>query len=350
MEIAEWRRGLVVLAAVICLVLLLVGREPSAWAKAPKEKAVLLVINQGDASVSVVDPVEKKEVRTIAEEVSGVHGHEVEASPDGKTAYVPIYGSSGVGKPGIDGREMLVIDIASGQITHRVEFGEGVRPHCVVYDPVSKMLYVTTELKDSVTIVDPKTLKIVGAIPTGQAESHMLAISPDGTRGYTANVGPGTVSVLDMQSRKTIAVIPISKVTQRIAVSRDGKMVFSADQTKPQLAVIDTTTNKMKTWVELPAVAYGTGATLDGKWLVVTTLKGVAVVDLATLKVAKMVDVPGNPQEVLIAPDGKTAYVSCAMGNEKGKVAAIDVKDWKVETLIEVGRFPDGLAWAAGGK
>jgi YVTN family beta-propeller protein len=51
------------------------------------------------------------------------------------------------------------------------------------------MLYVTTELDHSITIIDPKTLKIVGSIPTGQPESHMFAISHDGLRGYTANVG-----------------------------------------------------------------------------------------------------------------------------------------------------------------
>ena len=38
------------------------------------------------------------------------------------------------------------------------------------------------------------------------------------------------VSVLDIAGRKTIAVIPISGNTQRIAMSRDGSMVFTADQ------------------------------------------------------------------------------------------------------------------------
>ena len=119
----------------------------------------------------------------------------------------------------------------------------------------SGMLYVTTELDKTVSIIDPKTLKIVGTIPTGQEQSHMLALSRDGSRGYTANVGPGTVSVLDMKGRKTLAIIPVSENTQRIAISPDDSMVFTADQTKPQLAVIDTATNKVKTWVPLPGWA-----------------------------------------------------------------------------------------------
>jgi YVTN family beta-propeller protein len=303
----------------------------------------LLVANQGDRSLSVIDPATAKQIAAVP--VGGVTGHEVAASPDGRLAFVPIYGNSGVAKPGTDGQNMSVIDLASRKVVGTVDFGHGVRPHCVVYDPASKLLYVTTEIDKSVTIVDPKTLKIVGSIPTGEEYSHMLAISHDGLRGYTANVEPGTVSVLDMKARKTIAVIPISPYTQRISISRDDRMVFTSDQTKPRLAVIDTSTNAVKSWVPLPAPGYGTASTLDGRWLLVAMPEAnqVAVVDLKTLKVAKTIDVPSAPQEVLMRPDGRVAYVSC---NVKSQVAAIDLSTWTVQALIDAGRTADGLAWA----
>jgi YVTN family beta-propeller protein len=305
----------------------------------------LLVVNQGDVDMSIVDPAKAQQVATVAEDVTGVHGHEVAASPDGRLAYVPIYGSSGVGKPGIDGQEMLVIDLASRKISGKLDFGHKVRPHCPVYDPVSGMLYVTTELDHTVSVINPKTLKVVGSVPTGQPESHMFALSKDGKRGYTANVGPGTVSVLDMVGRKTIAVIPVSATVQRIALSADDKMVFTSDQTKPQLAVIDTATNKVKSWVALPGTGYGTAATKDGRWLLVAvpSVNQVAVVDLSTMKVVKSIAVPSTPQEILMRPDGKVAYVSC---NSSGKVAAIDLGQWKVQSLIAAGKNADGLGWA----
>jgi DNA-binding beta-propeller fold protein YncE len=276
----------------------------------------------------------------------GITGHEVAASPDGRTAYVPIYGNSGVGRPGTDGSNMVVIDIQGRKVIGNVDFGKGVRPHCPIYNTKDGMLYVTTELNESVSIIDPHTLKIVGEVPTGQKESHMLAITHDGLRGYTANVGPGTVSVLDLKNRKTLAVIPISGETQRISVSADDSMVFTADQTKPQLAVIDASTNKVKTWVPLPGLGYGTAATKDGRWLVVAvpTVNQVAIVDLHSMKVAHTIDVPKSPQEVLIRPDGKIAYVSCDSTNQ---VAAINTKTWQVDKLMPVGKGADGLAWAA---
>jgi YVTN family beta-propeller protein len=314
-----------------------------AGSRAGSAKGWLLVANKGDQTMGIVDPTAGTQVATVAE--GGVTGHEVIASPDGKTAYVPIYGNSGVGKAGTDGTHLVVIDLASRTVTGTVDFGKGVRPHCPMFGPKDGMLYVTTELENSISVIDPRTLKIVGSVPTGQAESHMLAISRDGTRGYTANVGPGTVSVLDLVNRKTITVIPISGMTQRIALSPDDTMVFTADQKQPRLAVVNTKTNAVDHWVTLPAVGYGTAPTPDGKWLVVAmpSAAKVAVVDLKTLTVARTVDVPAAPQEVLVRPDGQVAYVSC---DQSAKVAAISTSDWKVERLIDAGKTVDGLAWA----
>ena len=226
-----------------------------------------------------------------------------------------------------------------------VDFGKGVRPHCAVFGPRNGLLYVTTELDNSVTVIDPQALKVVGTIPTGQPESHMLAITRDGRRGYTSNVGPGTVSVLDLEAKKLLAVIPVSATAQRIALSVDDRWVFTADQAKPRLAVIDAATNAVKTWVPLPGVGYGTAPTPDGKWLVVAMprINQVGVLDLETMQVARTFVVPKAPQEVLIRPDGMAAYVSCDASRQ---VAVIDLKNWKVEKLIDAGPGADGIAWA----
>jgi DNA-binding beta-propeller fold protein YncE len=301
----------------------------------------LLVTNQYAHSLSFIDPATAKAVAVIDE--AGVTGHEVVVSPDGKTAYVPMYGNAGVGKPGTDGSTMQLVDVPSRKIVGALDFGHGVRPHKPIWDAKRGVLYVTTELDKTITIVDPKTRKIVGTIPTGQEQSHMFVLSHDGKRGYTANVGPGTVSVLDMETRKLVKIIPIAKETQRIAVSNDDSMVFTADQIDPRLAVIDTKTLAIKNWVKLPAIGYGTAATKDGRWLIVAIrpLHEVVIVDLQKMEVAKTVALEEIPTEILVRPDGKVAYVSCGH-----RVAAIDTATWTVQSWIDAENGADGLAWA----
>jgi DNA-binding beta-propeller fold protein YncE len=305
----------------------------------------LLVAQKGDKSLAIVDPAAGSVLASVEE--GGTTGHEVAGSPDGRLAIVPIYGNSGVGKPGTDGQNIAVIDIASQKIVGNIQFDHGVRPHCPVFGPKDGLLYVTTELEKSITIIDPRTWKVVGSIPTGQPESHMFTISHDGLRGYTANVGPGTVSVLDMKGRKTLTVIPVSGQTQRITISNDDRWVFTADQTKPQMAVIDTATNTVKTWVPLSGLGYGAAVSKDGKWLLmpIPAKNVVDVVDLATMKVAHSVAVGADPQEVLAGPGGKVAYVSCIGAN---RVDEIDLATWKVARSIATGKGTDGLGWAAG--
>ena len=136
-------------------------------------------------------------------------------------------------------------------------------------------------------------------------------------------------------------------MTQRITISNDDRWVFTADQTKPQMAVIDTATNKVKTWVPLSGFGYGAAATKDGHWLLmpIPAKNVVDVVDLGTMKVAHSVEVGADPQEVLTRPDGKVAYVSCLGAN---RVDEIDLATWKVVRSIATGKGSDGLGWAAG--
>src|ERR1700759_1123388 len=81
---------------------------------------ILLVAEKGGRSLGIVDPGNGKLIASVPE--GGITGHEVTASPDGRLAYVPIYGNSGVGSPGTDGQTLVVIDIASHKIVGTVDF------------------------------------------------------------------------------------------------------------------------------------------------------------------------------------------------------------------------------------
>jgi DNA-binding beta-propeller fold protein YncE len=309
---------------------------------APSAHGLLVVANQFEHTALLVDPDSRREVAKI---VVGVNGHEVTTSKDGKFAYVPIYGNSGVGKPGTDGTSIDVIDIPGRQLAYTIDLGKPLRPHLPAFGP-DGLLYVTAELDQALDVIDPATRKVLYQIPTGQPESHMFVIrpGPDSPTAYTANVHAGTVSVLDLVEHKLIMTIPVAKTVQRISIEPDGLYIFTHDQDSPRIAVIDPLANALSTWIEMPETVYSSEATPDNHWLIAAGMHGhIFVVDLHTRKLAKTFDAPTALGKVLIRPDGAVAYVSFLTA---GKIEVLDLNAWKLQPSINLTPGVDGMAWA----
>jgi DNA-binding beta-propeller fold protein YncE len=334
------------LSMVTAISLLLFSISLSEAAVDNSAKGTLVVVNQFEHNVSLVEIALRRRFATIP---VGVNGHEVAVSPDGRSLYVPIYGNSGVGKPGTDGASIDVIDVGKRQVSSSIDLGKPFRPHRAEFGP-GGLLYVTGELGNAIILVDPTTQKTAAEIPTGQPQSHMFVFSPDQRRVFTSNVGAGNISVLDVPGRRLISVIPVAKTIQRISISPDGKRIFTHDQDSPRLAVIDISDNtgaaalKVSNWVDLPGVAYASEPTPDGKWLLAVSANKhlLLAIDLATLQVVKSLDLPGTPSEILVSPDGGTAFVSCM---DSGKVAVVDVPAWQLLDPVILTPGVDGLAW-----
>jgi YVTN family beta-propeller protein len=302
---------------------------------------MLVVANQREHTALLVDPETRQELARVT---VGVNGHEVAVSPDSRFAFVPIYGNSGVGKPGTDGATIDIVDLHDRKLTATIDLGKPLRPHRAEFGP-DGLLYVTAELAKAVDVIDPATRKVIAEIPTGAIESHMIVISPDGQRAYTANVAAGSVSVLNLKQRSLVTVIPIAQTVQRISISSDGKRVFTHDQGTPRIAVIDTTTNKIASWISVPATVYSSSPIADGRKLLASSPSGkIFVIDLASAKLEESFDIPPALGELLITPDGKFAFVSCP---QAGTIEVLDVPGHKLLQPIKLTPGVDGLAWAS---
>lgn len=311
------------------------------WASrpAPASPGYLVVANQVDHTVLVIDLAKRQQRASVT---VGINGHEVAVSPDLRFAYVPIYGNSGVGKPGTDGGTMDVVDLHRGALAGTVDLGKSVRPHCARFGP-GGLLYVTAELDSSIYLVDTHARKVIAKIPTGAIESHMLVISPHGRRAYTSNVHAGSVSVLDLEKRALLAVIPVAQQTQRIAISPDGRRAFTHDQDQPRIAVIDTARNEVSNWISLPAPVFSSAVNPAGDLLIANSTAGkVFFVDLRQMKVTRSVDVPMAMGEIAITPDGSVAYVTCP---QSGTIEILNLKTGEKTGSITLTKGVDGVEW-----
>src|SRR3984957_16670792 len=121
--------------------------------KPASSKGLLVVANQFEHTALIVDPDARKEIAKIT---VGINGHEVAIAPDGKFAYVPIYGNSGVGKPGTDGDHIDIVDLHTHALAGHIDLGKPVRPHCAKFGP-DGLLYVSAELDNAIYAVDTTT-------------------------------------------------------------------------------------------------------------------------------------------------------------------------------------------------
>jgi YVTN family beta-propeller protein len=141
-------------------------------------------------------------------------------------------------------------------------------------------------------------------LPVGKGDEG-FDVSPDGHELWTANAQDGTLSVIDLKSRKVTATL-------------DAK-TFGANRLK---------------------------FTPDGKLVLISSLGDgdLVIYEAATRKQFKRVHIGHGAAGILMDPHGKRAFIACSPDNY---IAVLDLKTLEVTSHIDVGGEPDGLAWAS---
>ena len=141
-------------------------------------------------------------------------------------------------------------------------------------------------------------------------------------------------------------VIPVGKGDEGFDVSPDGRELWTADAQDGTLSIIDLATRKVI--ATLDAKTFGANRlkfTPDGKLLFVSLLGGedLVIYDAAARKEFKRLPMGHGAAGILMDPKGNRAFVSCGPDNY---IAVVDLKTLAVTGHVEVGGEPDGLAWA----
>jgi YVTN family beta-propeller protein len=305
---------------------------------APEEagiSAVLVVLNKSDHTAALVDPKTLEVVRLVP---TGIGPHEAAVSHDGKTLYVANYGTR---RPG---NTISVIDIPSGEVLRVAELGENGRPHGIAVAS-DGALWVTTEESQSLLRLSPQDLSIQDKYVTGENVTHMVVLTPDGSRAFTANIGSGSVSVVDVADG-SVKNIQTGEGAEGIDISPDGEEVWVAHRNENNVVILDARTLEKKETVATGEFPIRVRMTPDGERVLVSCAVSneLVVYDRGSRKESNRVSLEETPIGILVTPDGTRAFVA---NTQTDKVSVIDLKEMKVVGSIAPGREPDGLAWAA---
>ncbi len=340
----RWRRLLRRVAALLFACL------PSLTMGAPLPPQLLLVISKTDHALQLRDPVSFALLGTAP---LGPDPHEIQVSPDGRTAYVsnPGYGAF---------HRIDVIDLESGQAKTPIDTAPLLGPHGLAF--IKNRLWFTVQGSKAIARLDPQKRAIDWVMGTGQDTTHLLHVAPDGQRAYAANSGSGSISlferrlvqpaipptgVLPAGARPRLdwvhTIVPTGPGTEGIDVSPDERELWTVapDGT---VYVIDLDAHRVvATFASGLEGAHRLAFTPDGRqvWVVSVKTGELAVIDATTHTVVKRFQT-GRAAGIRMDPRRNRAFVSCT---PDGFVAVIDLSTLRETARIAVAR-PDGVALA----
>lgn len=322
----------------------------------------LLVLSKGDLTLSTVDPATLKVIGRVP---SGPDPHEVTASADGRFAYISNYGGGSYNTITVVDlvaqMPLPAIDLGALRGPHGLVFvadklwftAEGAK---VVgrYDPATKQIDLvlgTGQNRTHMIFVSEDA----GRIVTSNVSSATMTIIEKGAGGRGRGPGGGPPPGPPARGRGPggppqenwdETVVPVGAGAEGFDVSPDGKEIWVANAQDGTVSIIDVPTKK----VTQTLAANVTGAnrlkfTPDGKLVFVSTLRGsdLSVFEAASRREVKRVNIGRGAAGIQMQPDGSRAYVACTPDDS---VAVIDLKSLDVTGRIDAGKQPDGLAWA----
>ena len=323
--------GLAALLAAACAPAVEGGGDAAAGAAA----GTLIVGNKGEDTVSFIDLASGAELGRVA---TGRMPHEIAISPDERQAAVVAYG----------GTTIDLFDVATRERVRRIELAPNEGPHGLVWLEDGRLV-ATTERSRSLVVVDTANGDALTAIPTAQAGTHMVAVSPEGRRAYTANIPAGTVSVVDLAAGRKLRDIAVGGRPEGIALARGGRELWVGDLEGAQVQAFDTASFERLAEVATGRVPIRVVTSPDGRWVVTSNLGdgSLSVIDPVRRAVVRTITVSGEQAAgqvtILFSADGRRLYVA---ETGRDQVAEVDFATGAVLRRFGVGKNGDGLAIA----
>lgn len=305
---------------------------------------LLMVVSKHLPGITLYDADSEE---PICRATMGISPHEAAFSIDGQYAYVPVYGSSGVGQPGTDEHVLHFIRTSDCKEIGTLDTGKYKRPHGIAVGE-SGTIYLTGEIGAAVMLIDPNEKRIIATIPTGSHTTHMLAVTRDEKKIYTSNVQSKTVSVLDVPDRKLADTISTGAENQRMTLSPDQHWFVTSLGPERKIAFYRTSDNQLDFSVPVDGTPFVAKFSADGKYLYDAGHGGNGIrvwkIDVASREVVATSsdDLGKDAGSLEVNPFNGEVYVSDQATN---KISEIDPETWKVKKQLATDKTPDCMVF-----
>ncbi|MCP4578051.1 MAG: beta-propeller fold lactonase family protein [Deltaproteobacteria bacterium] len=200
------------------------------------------------------------------------------------------------------------------------------------------VLYVPTQLSDSVSIIDGNTYSAIKTITVGQ-DPYGVGVSPDGKTVLITNMAADTVSVIDTDTNTVTKTISVGDFPFGVVVSPDGRYAYVANAADDNISVIDTSGYSVVAHITVGDDPHGLVIHPDGSKLYVTNYFGstVSVINTSTYSVIKTITVGTYPHGIAIHPSGTYVYTANVLDNT---LSVISTSSNSVIKTVNTGEWP----------
>jgi DNA-binding beta-propeller fold protein YncE len=295
--------------------------------------------------------------------------------------------------PNSDSNTVDVIDPQTFKIVEH--FAVGALPQHVVPAWDLKTLYVTNDLGNSLTVIDPRTGRPGRTIPVDDPynmyftpdgryaivvaerlarldfrDAHTFALhhslpmpcrgvdhvdfSADGSYLLASCEFSGQLVKVDVASERVVATLTLrpGAAPQDVKLAPDGSVFYVADMDTAGVWIVDGKRLRVLGHVYTGLGAHGLYASRDARYLYVTN-RGEGSISLLSFRTRQVVAkwrIPGggSPDMGNVSADGKVLWLT---GRWSGVVYAISTENGRLLARIPVGRGPHGLCvWPQPGR
>ena len=298
-------------------------------------KELVYVPNHSSNTVSVIDPVTYKVIKTFKTDRGPQH-------------VVPSWDLSTIWVNNNQGNTVTPIDPRTVKIGKPIKVHD---PYNLYFTPDGRFAVVMAEADKRIVFRDPKTLSVEKSVSVPCPGVNHADFSADGNTFVATCEFGGALILMDTQKQALISKIKLpttftkDPMPQDIKLSPDGKTFFIADMMSNGLWVMPADHFGSFTFIKTGKDAHGLYVTRDSKFLLITNRGEGSVSELrfADKKLVAKWKIPGggSPDMGGITADGKQFWVS---GRYNGVVYVFDIEKGKFLRKIKVGREPHGLA------
>jgi DNA-binding beta-propeller fold protein YncE len=226
--------------------------------------------------------------------------------------------------------------------------GPAVRFDYQTLDQENGRLYIAHMNADQLVVFDTTKRQVVANLD-GFKRVHGVIAVPEAGRVFASATGEHQVVAVEMNTLKIVGTAGPINYPDGLAYSPATKRVFVSDEHGGVDAVVDAQSNKL-----IASIPLGGGAgntvydSVSGQiFVAVHGINELVTIDPAAMKITGRFKLPGieNPHGIALDERNRLAFIA---GEENHSLAVFDLKSMKLVSVHEVGDDPDVLAFDSG--